>query len=100
MLFFVVASCEMITVYKYVVYWKNIMFLWGGSDGVDHVAREVLQHGVANRGSQLVQRWVSPRHYTVDPILLPPGNPIECHEKILPWHPLFPLKRFDGMLKV
>ena len=26
-------------------------FLWGGSDGVDHVAREVLQHGVANRGS-------------------------------------------------
>ena len=28
-------------------------FLWGGSDGVDHVAREVLQHGVANRGSRL-----------------------------------------------
>ena len=27
-------------------------FLWGGSDGVDHVAREVLQHGVANRGSR------------------------------------------------
>ena len=26
-------------------------FLWDGSDGVDHVAREVLQHGVANRGS-------------------------------------------------
>ena len=26
-------------------------FMWGGSDGVDHVAREVLQHGVANRGS-------------------------------------------------
>ena len=26
-------------------------FLWGGSDGVDHVAIEVLQHGVANRGS-------------------------------------------------
>ena len=26
-------------------------FLWGDSDGVDHVAREVLQHGVANRGS-------------------------------------------------
>ena len=25
--------------------------MWGGSDGVDHVAREVLQHGVANRGS-------------------------------------------------
>ena len=27
-------------------------FLWDGSDGVDHVAREVLQHGVANRGSR------------------------------------------------
>ena len=27
-------------------------FTWGGSDGVDHVAREVLQHGVANRGSR------------------------------------------------
>ena len=26
-------------------------FLWDGSGGVDHVAREVLQHGVANRGS-------------------------------------------------
>ena len=26
---------------------------WGGSDGVDHVAREVLQHGVANRGSPI-----------------------------------------------
>ena len=26
-------------------------FLWDGPDGVDHVAREVLQHGVANRGS-------------------------------------------------
>ena len=25
--------------------------MWGGSDGGDHVAREVLQHGVANRGS-------------------------------------------------
>ena len=28
-------------------------FLWEGSDGVDHVAREVLQHGVANRGSHI-----------------------------------------------
>ena len=25
-------------------------FLWGGSDGVDHIAREVLQHGIANSG--------------------------------------------------
>ena len=28
-------------------------FLWDGSDGVDHVAREVLQHGVANTGSRV-----------------------------------------------
>ena len=28
-------------------------FMWGGSDGVDHVGREVLQHGVANRGSRI-----------------------------------------------
>ena len=28
-------------------------FLWDGSDGVDHLAREVLQHGVANRGSRV-----------------------------------------------
>ncbi|CAN0438516.1 unnamed protein product, partial [Ascophyllum nodosum] len=27
-------------------------FLWGGSDGVDHVAVKVLQHDVANRGSR------------------------------------------------
>ena len=27
-------------------------FLYGGSDGVDHVAIEVLQHDVANRGSR------------------------------------------------
>ena len=30
------------------------VFLWDGSDGVDHVAREVLQHGVANRGSRVL----------------------------------------------
>ena len=27
-------------------------FLWSGSEGVDHVAIEVLQHDVANRGSR------------------------------------------------
>ena len=30
-------------------------FTRGGSDGVDHVAREVLQHGVANRGSRVLR---------------------------------------------
>ena len=28
-------------------------------------------------------RWVSPRHYTVNPMLLPSGNPIKCHERVL-----------------
>ena len=28
-------------------------FMWGGSDGVDHIAREVLQRGVANRDSRV-----------------------------------------------
>ena len=31
-----------------------------------------------------VQRWASPRHYTVDPMSLPSGNPfIKCHQKVL-----------------
>ena len=30
-----------------------------------------------------VQRWVSPRHDTVDPMLLPLGNPIKCHEEVI-----------------
>ena len=36
-------------------------FLWDGSDGVDHVAREVLQHGVANRGSRILLGTVEAR---------------------------------------
>ncbi|CAM9483825.1 unnamed protein product [Ascophyllum nodosum] len=28
-------------------------------------------------------RWASPRHYTVDPILLPSRNPFKCHEVVL-----------------
>ena len=28
-------------------------FVWGGSDGVDDVARKVLQRGVANRGAPI-----------------------------------------------
>ena len=26
--------------------------------------------------------WVSPRYYTVDPMLLPLGNPFKCHEEV------------------
>ena len=37
----------------------------------------------------------SPRHYTVDPMLLPSRNPIKCHEEVLYLQPLIPPKRFD-----
>ena len=70
-------------------------FLWDGSDGVDHVAREVLQHGVANRGSLTVTQQVSYRpikyqfrswshkgtkpngsHHDYNPLLKPTGDQI------------------------
>ena len=42
-----------------------------------------------------VQRWASPRHYTVDPMLFPSGNPFICREEVLYLQPLIPPKRFD-----
>ena len=39
--------------------------------------------------------WVSPRYYTVDPMLLPSGNSIKCHEEVLSLQPMIPPKRFD-----
>ena len=39
--------------------------------------------------------WVSPRHYIVDPMLLPSGNPFKCHEEVLYFQLLIPPKRFD-----
>ena len=42
-----------------------------------------------------VQRWASPQHYTVDPMLFPSGNPFKCHEEVLYLQPLIPPKRFD-----
>ena len=35
-----------------------------------------------------VQRWASPRHYTVDPRLLPPGNPFKYHVETLSLKPM------------
>ena len=37
----------------------------------------------------------SPRHDTVDPMLLPLGNPIKCHEEVLSLQPVILPKRFD-----
>ena len=47
----------------------------------------------------------SPRQYTVDPMLLPEGNPFICHEEVLSLQPVILPKRFDifapdwGMLR-
>ena len=42
----------------------------------------------------------SPRHYTVDLMLLPSGNPIKCHAEFFSLQPIlepmFPPKRFDS----
>ena len=38
---------------------------------------------------------LSPRHYTVDPMLLPSGNPFKCHEEFFVLQPMIPPKRFD-----
>ena len=32
----------------------------------------------------------------IESMLLPSGNPIKCHEVVLPWQPMFPPKRFDN----
>ena len=41
---------------------------------------------VINIGVQY--RWASPRHYTVDPRLLPSGNPFICHIVALSLKPI------------
>ena len=33
--------------------------------------------------------------YTVDPMLLPSGNPFKCHEDVLSLQPMILPKRFD-----
>ena len=43
-------------------------------------------------------RCVSLRYYTVDPILLPSGNPIECREEVLSLPPIIQARRFDIFL--
>ena len=35
------------------------------------------------------------RHYISDPMLLPTGNPIKCHDEVLSLQPMIPPKRFD-----
>ena len=36
-----------------------------------------------------------PDTYTVDPMLLPSGNPFKFHEEVLSLQPMIPSKRFD-----
>ena len=45
-----------------------------------------------------IHTYSSPRHYTVDPMLFPSGNPFICHEEVLYLQPLIPPKRFDIFL--
>ena len=42
-----------------------------------------------------IQRWASPRHYTVvESMLLKSGNPFKCHEEVLSLQPnMVPPKR-------
>ena len=44
---------------------------------------------------QYNERWASPRHHTVDPMLSASGNLFKCHEEVLYLQPLIPPKRFD-----
>ena len=48
-----------------------------------------------NVSVQYNKRWASARHYTVDLMLFPSGNPFICHEEVLYLQPLIPPKRFD-----
>ena len=64
---------------------------------------------------QLIGAFLSHTHYwyevgmlkvpTVDPMLLPSGNPFKCHEEVLYLQPMIPPKHFDisppdwGMLR-
>ena len=49
-----------------------------------------------NVSVQYNERWASPRHYTVDPMLFSSGNPFKCHEEVFLYlQPLIPPKRFD-----
>ena len=53
---------------------------------------------INNVSKCIVWRWVSPRHYkyTVEPMLVPSGNPIKCHGVFFKsLQPLFQFKCFD-----
>ena len=44
-----------------------------------------IQRGTASITAKIgiIQTQYSPRHYTVDPMLQPSGNPLKCHEEVL-----------------
>ena len=48
-----------------------------------------------NNVSVRYNRWASPRHFTVDPMLSASGNLFKCHEEVLSLQPVIPPKRFD-----
>ena len=46
--------------------------------------------------NSVLSRWVSPRYYAVDPMLLPLGNPITFHQSQLDALTIFPQDREDA----
>ena len=67
----------------YIVSGVLLMFLWCPCMAINVVS------------VQYNERWASPRHYTVDAMLFPSGNPFKCHEEVLYFQPLIQPKRFD-----
>ena len=55
----------------------------------------VSLHGDYSECIQYNGGLLEPRHYTVDPMSFPSGNPFKCREEVLYLQPLIPPKRFD-----
>ena len=55
----------------------------------------VILYTYINRHAEPPNITEQKRHYTVDPMLLPSGNPFKCHEEVLYFQLLIPPKRFD-----
>ena len=62
----------------------------------DHEGLAAMLSSFFRVGNQYAEcETISPRYYTVDPLLLPSVNPFECHEDVLSLQPMIPPKRFD-----
>ena len=68
-------------------------------DGVLHCLSCVVNAFLVSLHGDLckytIRPWASPRHYTVDTMLFPSGNPFKCHEGVFNLQLMIPPKRFD-----